>query len=86
MPSKLHCARAIVGLVLLSGCSMTPEVLIKTVKVKCPPIPVELECIKYERFVGGTLAEHLRYDEDIAVQNQCKEAALSLWKESWGDC
>ena len=58
----------------------------RTVEVKCPPIPIELRCTKYEKFAGGTLAEHLRYDEDIAVQNQCKDAALDLWKESWEDC
>ena len=65
---------------------MIPLALIKTVKVKCPTIPIELECIKYEKFAGGTLAEHLLYDEDIAVQSQCKDAVLDLWKESWEDC
>ena len=86
MPSKLHYTGAIIVLVLLSACSITPEGLVKTVKVKCPPIPIELRCVRYEKFIGGTLAEHLRYDEDIAVQNQCKDAALDLWKESWEDC
>ena len=86
MSSKLHCTGTIIGLVLLSACSTNTEVLVKTVRVKCPPIPIKLECIKYEKFAGGTLAEHLRYDEDIAVQNQCKDAALDLWKESWEDC
>ena len=86
MPFKLHCARAIIGLVLLSACSMVPEGLVKTIKVKCPPIPIELKCVEYEKFAGGTLAKHLQYDEDIAVQSQCKDAALDLWEESWEDC
>ena len=86
MFSKLYFTPAIIGLTLLSACSTTTEVLVRTVKVKCPPILIELECTKYEKFGGGTLGEHLRYDEDIAVQNQCKEAALDLWKEAWEDC
>ena len=86
MPSKLHFTPVIVGLIFLSACSSIPTGLVKTVKVKCPPIPVELGCMEYEKFVGGTLAEYLRYDEDVAVQNKCKDAALDLWKESWEDC
>ena len=86
MPSKLHFTWIISGLILLSACSTDPLGLVKTIKVKCPPIPIELGCVGYEKFAGGTLAEHLLYDEDIAVQNQCKDAALSLWKESWEDC
>ena len=86
MSSKLYSAGLVAGLVLLSACSLTPQDLVRTREIKCPPAPVVIQCELYEGFAGGTLREKLRYDEDARVShNQCKKA-VDLWEELWEEC
>ena len=86
MSSKLHYAAVVVGLVFLTGCSSAPKDIVRTIEKKCPPAPVEVQCERYKEFAGGSLAEHLLYDEDQAFESKCKDVALDLWLESWEDC